>query len=75
MIQFMKFATVDPEGIALVKVEDISSFGPVENPDECVLVTNHENYRIRGGVKWHMENLQNCVGVEWEGVPEEKVSE
>ena len=69
MIQYIKFATHDPEGFALIKASDISGYASTVNPDECKLVTNHGEYIVHGTIDYHIERMQTYFGGEWDSVP------
>ena len=73
MIQFVKFATLDPEGFALIRLDDISSFSESTTEGTCMLITKHNNFLIKGTVDYHIENMRNFIGGEWDAVPEEQV--
>lgn len=70
MIQFIKFATLDPVGFALVKVSDVSSISSTPEPNVCKLITSHGDFLIEGSFEHHNDNLDNWVGICWPGVPE-----
>lgn len=70
MIQYIKFATHDPEGFALIKAEDVSGIASTTEEDVCKLITNHGDYLIAGSIDLHIENMQSYFGTEWSSVPE-----
>lgn len=71
MIQFIKFATLDPVGFALVKVSDISSIASTIESKECKVVTAHGEYLVEGTFEQHSDNLNAWLGSAWDAVLEE----
>lgn len=70
MIQYIKFATHDPEGFALVKASDVSGIASTVESEQCKLITSHGDYLIAGSLDMHIENMQSFFGTEWSSIPE-----
>lgn len=70
MIQYIKFATHDPEGFALIKASDISGICSTTETDQSELITNHGDYLVAGSIDLHIENMQSFFGTEWTSIPE-----
>lgn len=70
MIQYIKFATHDPEGFAIVKASDISGIASTSETDQCKLITNHGDYIVAGTIDLHIENFRSYFGNEFDSVPE-----
>lgn len=69
MIQYIKFATYDPEGFAIVKAEDISGVVSTIEPEQCKVITKHGEYLVAGTIEYHVERFQTYFGGEWESIP------
>lgn len=69
MIQYIKFATHDPEGFAIIRAADISAIAGMADPEQCKVVTTHGEYIVAGTIDYHIERMQVYFGGEWESVP------
>ena len=74
MIQFIKFATHDPEGFALIKATDISGIASTPDADKCRLTTSHGDYIISGSIEFILDEFRGLFGSEWTVLPEEHQS-
>jgi len=69
MIQFIKFATHDPEGFALVRLDAITGIASTSNPSQCKIVTKEEEYLVEGTLEFFVDILRSWIGSEVEAVP------
>lgn len=69
MIQFIKFACLDPMGEILLNVKTIVGVLPTEDNDQSVIVTPHGNYRVLGSTPHFTELFRSLFGGEWDGIP------
>lgn len=69
MIQYIRFATHDPEGFALIRLDSITGIASTIHPDQCRVITPHGEYLCAGTFEHFNELFNSFVGGSWDGVP------
>lgn len=69
MIQYIKYATIDPAGLALVKLADITTVESTVELEVCKLVHAHGDMLVQGTIDHHIEILAGLIGAEYNAVP------
>lgn len=70
MIQFVKFATMDPVGFTIVKLDDIKAIQTTLESDVCTLTTPHDQLLVKGSFDHFIDLFRSLVGGEWDAIPE-----
>ena len=65
MQQYIKFATLDPEGFILVRLEDVKAI-QTESHEVCKLTTPHDQLLVKGTMEYFLETMRVFVGGEWD---------
>lgn len=69
MIQFVKYATIDPVGFAVVKLDDVTSIESTADADVCKVTHAHGDLLVEGTIEHHVDMLAALVGGAWDAVP------
>lgn len=75
MIQYIKFATLDPVGFILVRSDDIKSIQNTADERVCRLTTPHDQVLVVGPMTYFLEEFRTLFGGEWPAVPSEESNE
>lgn len=61
-MRYMRFITIDPQGLAIVREDEIKGLATGPTPETTRIITPHGTYIASGSVAFFEERLQSWLG-------------